>query len=241
MLRPWLLWLAVAALALAGLAWQAVHAPGGVADPTDAGDAPRSRHGRLRLRRARLPRRARGDPRARCGAPPASWARTRSCGARSRRAARRRSPPRWQRGSSRVACSAQLGGSGLDVAGRHGAARRPRADGRHELVLPPRLLDGLDAATTTAAAGGCSPAAAAPRCSGFALLGFTAVYREGFEIVLFLQNLRLRAGAASCSRASRSALAPTAVVGCSPSAPSAGCPTGGCSSPRACCSASCWS
>src|SRR5689334_20202985 len=33
-LRPWLLWLAVAALALGGLAWQALHAPGGVTDPT---------------------------------------------------------------------------------------------------------------------------------------------------------------------------------------------------------------
>jgi high-affinity iron transporter len=30
--------------------------------------------------------------------------------------------------------------------------------------------------------------------TGLALLGFTAVYREGFEVVLFLQNLRLRAG-----------------------------------------------
>ena len=29
---------------------------------------------------------------------------------------------------------------------------------------------------------------------GLALLGFTAVYREGFEIVLFLQSLRLQAG-----------------------------------------------
>lgn len=29
---------------------------------------------------------------------------------------------------------------------------------------------------------------------GFALLGFTAIYREGFEIVLFLQQLRLEAG-----------------------------------------------
>jgi high-affinity iron transporter len=29
---------------------------------------------------------------------------------------------------------------------------------------------------------------------GFGLLGFTSVYREGFEIVVFLQNLRLRAG-----------------------------------------------
>lgn len=29
---------------------------------------------------------------------------------------------------------------------------------------------------------------------GLVLLGFTAIYREGFEVVLFLQNLRLRAG-----------------------------------------------
>jgi len=29
---------------------------------------------------------------------------------------------------------------------------------------------------------------------GLAALGFTAVYREGFEVVLFLQNLRLKAG-----------------------------------------------
>jgi high-affinity iron transporter len=29
---------------------------------------------------------------------------------------------------------------------------------------------------------------------GLALLGFTAVYREGFEVVLFLQDLRLKAG-----------------------------------------------
>ena len=29
---------------------------------------------------------------------------------------------------------------------------------------------------------------------GLALLGFAAIYREGFEVVLFLQNLRLRAG-----------------------------------------------
>jgi high-affinity iron transporter len=32
---------------------------------------------------------------------------------------------------------------------------------------------------------------------GLALLGFTAVYREGFEVVLFLQNLRLKAGSAT--------------------------------------------
>jgi high-affinity iron transporter len=40
---------------------------------------------------------------------------------------------------------------------------------------------------------------------GLALLGFTAVYREGFEVVLFLQNLRITAGSKACSRESRSA------------------------------------
>ncbi|HEX7084331.1 MAG TPA: FTR1 family protein [Gaiellaceae bacterium] len=32
---------------------------------------------------------------------------------------------------------------------------------------------------------------------GLAVLGFTAVYREGFEVVLFLQNLRIKAGSAA--------------------------------------------
>lgn len=42
----------------------------------------------------------------------------------------------------------------------------------------------LNATTTTAA----------KAFLGFVLLGFTAIYREGFEIVLFLQDLRLKAG-----------------------------------------------
>jgi high-affinity iron transporter len=37
-------------------------------------------------------------------------------------------------------------------------------------------------------------AAASKVFLGLALLGFTAIYREGFEIVLFLQDLRLKAG-----------------------------------------------
>lgn len=48
---------------------------------------------------------------------------------------------------------------------------------------------------------------------GFVLLGFTAVYREGFEIVLFLQNLRLQHGSAVVLEGIALGLAFTAVVG----------------------------
>jgi high-affinity iron transporter len=42
--------------------------------------------------------------------------------------------------------------------------------------------------------GGAGSVSARRTLFGLALLGFTSVYREGFEVVLFLQNLRLRYG-----------------------------------------------
>jgi high-affinity iron transporter len=48
---------------------------------------------------------------------------------------------------------------------------------------------------------------------GLALLGFTAVYREGFEVVLFLQNLRLKRGAGTVLEGVGIGLALTAAVG----------------------------
>ena len=48
---------------------------------------------------------------------------------------------------------------------------------------------------------------------GLALLGFTAVYREGFEIVLFLQNLRLQYGSATVLEGVALGVALTAPVG----------------------------
>ena len=48
---------------------------------------------------------------------------------------------------------------------------------------------------------------------GFALLGFSVVYREGFEVVLFLQNMRLQAGSGVVSQGVAIGLAFTAVVG----------------------------
>jgi high-affinity iron transporter len=49
--------------------------------------------------------------------------------------------------------------------------------------------------------------------AGFALLGFTAVYREGFEVVLFLQNLRLAQGDAVVLEGIALGLGLTAIVG----------------------------
>jgi high-affinity iron transporter len=49
--------------------------------------------------------------------------------------------------------------------------------------------------------------------AGLILLGFTAVYREGFEIVLFLQNLRLQYGASTVLEGVAIGLALTAIVG----------------------------
>jgi len=48
---------------------------------------------------------------------------------------------------------------------------------------------------------------------GLALLGFTAVYREGFEIVLFLQNLRLEYGSWTVLEGVALGLVLTAAVG----------------------------
>ncbi|MHB1810329.1 MAG: FTR1 family iron permease [Solirubrobacteraceae bacterium] len=47
---------------------------------------------------------------------------------------------------------------------------------------------------------------------GLAALGFTSVYREGFEVVLFLQNLRLRYGSSVVLEGVAIGLALTAVV-----------------------------
>jgi len=49
--------------------------------------------------------------------------------------------------------------------------------------------------------------------AGFVLLGFTAVYREGFELVIFLQNLRLTQGSGVVLEGVAIGLALTAAVG----------------------------
>src|SRR3954471_6604911 len=49
--------------------------------------------------------------------------------------------------------------------------------------------------------------------AGLVALGFTSVYREGFEVVLFLQSLELKSGSATVLEGVALGLAGTAVVG----------------------------
>jgi high-affinity iron transporter len=53
----------------------------------------------------------------------------------------------------------------------------------------------------------------AGQATGLALLGLTSVYREGFETVLFVQNLQASAGTAACMLGSAIGLAGTLAVG----------------------------
>src|SRR4029079_7852583 len=48
---------------------------------------------------------------------------------------------------------------------------------------------------------------------GLALLGFTSVYREGFEVVLFLQSYRLKLGTAAVMSGVAIGFALTLIVG----------------------------
>jgi high-affinity iron transporter len=58
-----------------------------------------------------------------------------------------------------------------------------------------------------------SPGASGSKVAfGLAMLGFTAIYREGFEVVLFLQDLRLKAGTAAVASGAGVGIALTAIV-----------------------------
>ena len=125
------------------------------------------------------------------------------CAAPLPEAAARRRPPRARRVRchlGRRADRARLARALRRAARGDRLARRDRRVAPDpQLVLPPGLLAGAPrraarAKKRTLLAGrGLSLAAA--QVAGLVLLGFTSVYREGFETVLFLQALTLEAGA----------------------------------------------
>ena len=101
--------------------------------------------------------------------------------------------------------------------GRPGRDRGPATG--PQLVLPPGLLDRVDRRATASAARSCSPRAPARRRGaagpslGLYLLGFTSVFREGFETVLFLQALQLSSGTGIVLAGVSLGLLATAAVG----------------------------
>ena len=106
-------------------------------------------------------------------------------------------PPDWARGSRRSpaswrssSCWSSSTGSCTRSTGRSGSA-----------------------ATTASAASCWRRRGFAATVVGLVALGFTSVYREGFEVVLFLQNLQLQDGSGTVLEGVAIGLAATAAVG----------------------------
>jgi len=206
-------WSLVAALAIAALAWKAITAPNGVADPTAADS--HLAHGAVVVNTALLVFREGLEAVLVLAAFTASFV---GVGRRLRRPvaggaalALVASVGTW---FLAIGVIGALGGPGLDVQAGTGLLavavllvvmnwffhkiywtgwisahnRRRRA-----------LVGGADAGRRA--------------LLGLALLGFTAVYREGFEVVLFLQNLRIKAGAGTVLEGVALGLGLTVVVG----------------------------
>jgi high-affinity iron transporter len=208
------LWVPLLAAAVGALTWQAVHAPDGVSDPTGP---ERLSHGAVVLNSGLLVFREGLEAILVLAAVTASFVGARGAlrkpvglGAGVALAA---SVATW---FLAIAVIGALGGPGLDVQAGTGLLAVAvllvvmnwffhRVYWTGWIGEHNRRRRALEAV----AAGGRARRAAI----GLALLGFTAVYREGFEVVLFLQNLRIDAGSATVLEGVAVGLALTALVG----------------------------
>ena len=193
-------WSLVAGLVIAALTWKAITAPDGVADPT-ASDAHLS-HGAVVVNTGLLVFREGLDafscwPRS----PRASKAHhtAAAAGRRGRGLAFAATIATWfvvVVSATRLAATQCAGGDWLD--------RCYRADRGDELVLPQGLLDRLDSRESSRRRRWTDgPKRRRNVLSASACSASPRVYREGFEVVLFLQSFRLGIGERSCSRGLR--------------------------------------
>jgi high-affinity iron transporter len=205
-------WGLVAAVAIAALAWKAITAPNGVADPT-APDA-RLGHGAVVLNSALLVFREGLEAVLVLAAFTASFVGT----------SRLRRPVAAGAGVAFAASVATwfvaigiigaLGGPGLDVQAATGLLAVAVLLVVMNWFFHKIYWTGWISAHNRLRrqlTGGSSTGRRA--LLGLALLGFTAVYREGFEVVLFLQNLRLKAGSTTVLEGVALGLAFTLAVG----------------------------
>jgi high-affinity iron transporter len=205
-------WTLVAAAAIGALAWKAVTAPDGVADPTAAGAS--LSHGAVIVDSGLLVFREGLEAVLVLAALTASFVGT-------NRSLRR--PVAAGAGTAllasmgtwflAIAVIGALGGPGLDV---------QAATGLLAVVVLLVVMNwffhkiywtGWISAHNRIRRRVAGPGAGRRALLGLAILGFTSVYREGFEVVLFLQNLRIKAGSTAVLEGVAIGFALTVVAG----------------------------
>jgi high-affinity iron transporter len=186
-------WSLVAALAIGALTWKAITSPDGVADPTAAGT--HLAHGAVVVNSALLVFREGLESVLVLAAFTASFV-----------GANRgfRKPVAAGAGIALLASVATwfvaigiigaLGGPGLDVQAGTGLLAVAVLLVVMNWFFHKIYWTGWISAHNRVRRRIATPEAGRRALLGLAILGFTSVYREGFEVVLFLQNLRLKAG-----------------------------------------------
>jgi high-affinity iron transporter len=184
-------WSVVALLAIGALTWKAITAPGGVADPTAAGS--HLAHGAVVMNSALLVFREGLEAVLVLAAITASFVGSQSSLRRPVAAgagvALLVSVATW---FVAIGIIGALGGPGLDVQAGTGllavAVLLVVMNWFFHKIYWTGWISAHNRRRRSLVAGGSGA------MLGLAILGFTSVYREGFEIVLFLQNLRIKAG-----------------------------------------------
>ncbi|HET8607530.1 MAG TPA: FTR1 family protein [Gaiellaceae bacterium] len=205
-------WTLVAAAAIGALAWKAVTSPGGVVDPTAQGV--RLGHGAVVLNSALLVFREGLEAVLVLAAFTASFV----------GANRRLRRPVAAGGAAALAVSVltwfvaiwaigALGGPGLDVQAATGLLAVAVLLVVMNWFFHKIYWTGWITAHNRKRRALLGGPVARRTLLGLAVLGFTAVYREGFEVVLFLQNLRIEAGATTVLEGVAIGFALTVAVG----------------------------
>jgi high-affinity iron transporter len=186
-------WSAVAAAAIGALTWKAITAPGGVPDPT-AADAHLG-HGAVVVDSGLLVFREGLEAILVLAALTASFvgvnARLRRPVAAGSGIALAASVATW---FLAILIIGALGGPGLDVQAATGLIAVAVLLVVMNWFFHKIYWTGWISAHNRVRRRIATPEAGRRALLGLAILGFTAVYREGFEVVLFLQNLRLKDG-----------------------------------------------
>jgi high-affinity iron transporter len=205
-------WSLVAAAAIGALTWKAVTAPGGVPDPTAPGT--HLSHGAVILDSGLLVFREGLEAILVLAALTASFvgvnARLRRPVAAGAGVALAASVATW---FLAILVIGTLGGPGLDVQAATGLLAVAVLLVVMNWFFHKIYWTGWISAHNRVRRRIATPEAGRRALLGLAILGFTSVYREGFEVVLFLQNLRLKAGSATVLEGVSVGLAFTLVVG----------------------------